>query len=54
MADVRFPNMYHPRVSDGSSPLTDKLYRNDWNPKLKHAVFTDVSQKKEFYLKVLV
>ncbi len=46
MADVRFPNMYHPRVSDGSSPLTDKLYRNDWNPTLKHAVFTDVSHKE--------
>ena len=45
MEDVRYPNKYHDKIVDGSSKRTDKLYRNDWDPKLKHAVFTDVSKQ---------
>ncbi len=39
-----FPNKYHPKVTDGSSPSTDHLYRNDWSDSLQHAVYTDVSK----------
>ena len=45
MDDTRFPNKYHEKIKDGSSKRTDKLYRNDWNESLKHAVFTDVSKQ---------
>lgn len=45
MDDVRFPNKYHEKIKDGSSKRTDKLYRNDWDEKLKHPVFTDVSKQ---------
>jgi hypothetical protein len=45
MDDTRFPNKYHEKIKDGSSKRTDKLYRNDWNPTLKHAVYTDVSKQ---------
>ncbi|WP_353480489.1 VCBS repeat-containing protein [Haliscomenobacter sp.] len=38
-----FPNAFHPKSTDGSSYNHDILYRNDWDPVLKHAVFTDVS-----------
>jgi hypothetical protein len=32
-------------VKDGSSLSTGKLYRNEWNPVLKHPVFKDVSKQ---------
>jgi hypothetical protein len=35
---------FRPLISDGSSPNTDKLFRNDWNDSLKHPVYTDVSK----------
>ncbi|MEN9570347.1 MAG: hypothetical protein RL172_1578, partial [Bacteroidota bacterium] len=38
-----YPNKYHPIVTDGTAPGTDRLYRNDWNDQLNHPVFTDVS-----------
>jgi hypothetical protein len=41
----RFPNKYHYKVTDGTAPGTDKLYRNDWNDSLRHPVFTDVSKQ---------
>lgn len=41
----RFPNAYHQKVTDGSSPTTDRLYRNDFDSKLGHPVFTDVSKE---------
>lgn len=44
MADVNYPNMYHNKVVNGSSKLTDKLFRNDFDSKTKHAHFTDVSK----------
>ena len=43
--DTKYPNQYFPKVTDGSSPNRDRLYRNDWNEKLGHPVFTDVSQQ---------
>ncbi len=39
-----YPNAYRNRVSDGSSPTTDRLYRNDFDARLGHAVFTNVSK----------
>ncbi|RRB02730.1 RNA-binding protein [Larkinella rosea] len=41
----KYPNSYHPKLVDGSSPTTDRLYRNDFDPKLGHPVFTDVSRE---------
>ncbi len=38
-----FPNRFRPAMKDASHPNTDRLYRNDWNEKLKHAVYTNVS-----------
>jgi len=40
------PNAYHERILDGSSPTTDRLYRNDPNPALGHPVFTNVSKEE--------
>lgn len=41
----RYPNKYKFTVTDGSSPGTGRLYRNDWNDSLKHPVFTNVSKQ---------
>jgi enediyne biosynthesis protein E4 len=41
--DTKYPNQYFPKVTDGTSPNRDRLYRNDWNKALNHPVFTDVS-----------
>ncbi|GAB3881814.1 VCBS repeat-containing protein [Spirosoma agri] len=40
------PNAYRDRILDGSSPTTDRLYRNDPNPTLGHPVFTNVSKQE--------
>jgi hypothetical protein len=40
----RSPNVPYPIRKDGSAKNTDRLYRNDFDPKLGHAVFTDVSR----------
>ncbi|WP_234737030.1 VCBS repeat-containing protein [Tellurirhabdus bombi] len=40
-----YPNAYRPKVNDGSSPTTDRLYRNDFDAKLGHPVFTNVSRQ---------
>ncbi|GGC00448.1 VCBS repeat-containing protein [Dyadobacter sediminis] len=45
MDDNNFPNKYHKKITDGSSRRTDRLYRNDWDEKLKHPVFTNVSRE---------
>jgi hypothetical protein len=37
------PSSFHTKSKDGSSPNRDRLYRNDWDPKLKHPIFTEVS-----------
>ena len=36
---------FRPIVKDGSKKSTGRLYRNDWNPILKHPVFHDVSRQ---------
>jgi enediyne biosynthesis protein E4 len=41
----RFPNKYHYKITDGTAPGTDRLYRNDWNETVKHPVFTNVSKQ---------
>lgn len=38
-------SMYRPKIKNGSFPSTSKLFRNDWDPQLKHAVFHEVSQE---------
>lgn len=45
MDDNNFPNKYHKKIVDGSSRRTDRLYRNDWDAKLNHPVFTNVSRE---------
>lgn len=39
------PIVARPRILDGSAGNTDRLYRNDFDPKLGHPVFTDVSRR---------
>jgi len=39
------PSNFRPKITDGSYPSTGRLYRNDWNDSLKHAVFTNVSKQ---------
>jgi hypothetical protein len=36
---------FRPAVTDGSARSTGRLYRNDWDPVLKHGVFHDVSKQ---------
>ena len=36
---------FRPIVTDGSRSSTGRLYRNDWDPVLKHPVFHDVSKQ---------
>ncbi len=38
-------SLFRPIVKDGSKKSTGRLYRNDWNPVLKHPVFHDVSKQ---------
>ncbi|MGA0558034.1 VCBS repeat-containing protein [Larkinella sp. VNQ87] len=40
----KYPGAYRQKVMDGSSPTTDRLYRNDFDANLGHPVFTDVSR----------
>lgn len=39
------PSIFRPKITDGSFPSTGRLYRNDWNAKLKHPVFTNVTKQ---------
>ena len=43
--DDRNPSVYRAKRKDGSSPSTGRLYRNDWNARLGHPVFTDVTKQ---------
>jgi hypothetical protein len=38
-----YPNQYHKKITDGSSPSTGRLYRNDWDSTAGHPVFTNVT-----------
>jgi hypothetical protein len=40
-----YPNQYKRKITDGTAPTTDRLYRNDWDSGVKHPVFTDVSSQ---------
>ncbi|MBC7885558.1 MAG: VCBS repeat-containing protein, partial [Saprospiraceae bacterium] len=37
------PSRFRPIISNGSHPSTGRLYRNEWNDTLQHAVFVNVS-----------
>jgi hypothetical protein len=39
------PSVYRPLKKDGSSPSTGRLYRNDWDAKVNHGVFVNVSRE---------
>src|SRR5665647_867218 len=39
------PSVFRPKITDGSFPSTGRLYRNDWDPVLKHPVFKDVTKQ---------
>ena len=39
------PSVFRAKITDGSHPSTGRLYRNDWNAALGHAVFTNVSKE---------
>ena len=41
--DQVFPNQYLTRTTDGSAPTRDRLYKNEFDAKLGHAVFEDIS-----------
>lgn len=43
--DNVYPNQYRKKIVDGSSPTTDRLYRNDWDSSLNHPIFTNVSRE---------
>jgi hypothetical protein len=36
---------FRPIIKDGSAKSTGRLYRNDYNPALKHGVYTNVSKE---------
>ncbi|WP_184548207.1 VCBS repeat-containing protein [Mucilaginibacter sp. FT3.2] len=40
---AEFPNQFRPIDTTGTGRSMGRLYRNDWDPKLKHPVFKDVS-----------
>jgi hypothetical protein len=41
----QYPNTFRPKVKDGSYPNTDRLYRCDFDEKLGHAYYTNVSKE---------
>jgi enediyne biosynthesis protein E4 len=43
--DTKYPNQYFKKVTDGSSPNTDRLLQNNFDPSVNHPVFTDISKK---------
>lgn len=45
MDENAVPSHFRKIVSDGTSRRTDKLFRNDFDEELGHAVFTDISEK---------
>ena len=38
-------SLFRPTITDGTGKSTGRLYRNDWDPILKHPVFHDVSKE---------
>lgn len=43
--NASYANNFRPIIKDGTYPSTGKLYRNDWDEKLGHPVFHDVSAR---------
>ncbi|GAB3540157.1 VCBS repeat-containing protein [Spirosoma fluminis] len=43
--DSKTPGNLNVRIDDGTSPNTDRLYRNDFDAKRGHAFFTDVTKE---------
>ncbi len=41
----QYPNLYHKKYRDGSSPTTDRLYRCDWDAQGGHPRYVDVSKE---------
>lgn len=41
----QYPNTFRPKVKDGTYPNTDRLYRCDFDPKLGHSYYTNVSKE---------
>ena len=41
----RFTDQFRPILTHGENPSTGRLYRNDWDSKLHHGVFHDVSKE---------
>lgn len=41
----QFPSLYRPKVTDGSYPNTDRLYRNDYVVGASHPIFKNVSKE---------
>lgn len=39
------PSVFRPIIKNGSFPSTGRLFRNDWDPVLKHPVFHDVTKE---------
>ena len=39
------PSTFRPKITNGSHFSTDRLYRSDWESKLQHPVFTNVSKE---------
>ncbi|MGZ5252797.1 MAG: VCBS repeat-containing protein [Flavitalea sp.] len=45
IVDGDFPNRFRPRLLNNEHPSTGKLYRNDFDSALNHALFTNVSSE---------
>ncbi|MBC3786574.1 VCBS repeat-containing protein [Spirosoma utsteinense] len=45
-----YPNVYRKKIMDGSSQNSDRLYKNTFDTRLGHAVFTDVSKESAIQL----
>ncbi len=41
----QYPNVYRSKVTDGSYPNTDRLYRCEWSEELKHPIYKNVSNE---------
>ncbi len=41
----QYPNQFREKQKDGSNPNTDRLYECNWDEKLGHPVYTNVSKK---------
>ncbi|MES2797339.1 MAG: FG-GAP-like repeat-containing protein [Bacteroidota bacterium] len=39
------PTNFHNKTQDGTAPNNDQLYRNDFDPQLGHAVFTNITKQ---------